>query len=249
MPSTLTPIRYPGGKTKIYPHVKKLMEKNGLLGGTYCEPFAGGAGLAIKLLLNNDVNEIVINDLDPAIYAMWYNILFRTDSLCHFIQTVELTISEWDRQKEIYLNPENHDIEALGNAALFLNRTNVSGVITGGVIGGRKQEGNYKMDARFNRETLVKKIKAIAKRRNQIELHNMDAIEFIKEMLPSLEKKSLVNFDPPYVKKVGTYIRTHTPKMTTASLEIISLYTKGFGLLRMIFVIWFLAYIAVIERK
>ena len=201
VPTTVTPIRYPGGKTKLYSFVRDLLQKNNLLHGTYCEPFAGGAGLAIKLLEKKDVNHLVLNDADPAIYAVWDLILHSPDELCDFIQNVDISIEEWDRQKQVYSERDNYSLSELGKATIFLNRTNVSGVITGGVIGGREQKGNYKIDARFNKESLIKKIRTIAALQDHIDLYNLDALEMMDQVFPDLEDRTLVNFDPPYVKK------------------------------------------------
>ena len=82
MVSNYSPLRYPGGKTKLYSIVKEILNCNNLIGGTYVEPFAGGAGIAIKLLMNNDVSKIVINDIDPAIYYFWKVILNYPDEFC-----------------------------------------------------------------------------------------------------------------------------------------------------------------------
>lgn len=202
MPRTPSPLRYPGGKTKLYKYVKAIIEANDLIGETYIEPFAGGSGLALKLLLNNDVKKIVINDLDPAIYAFWYCVLNNSDQLCDFIANVSLTIEEWDKQHNIYINRQNYTQLELAQATLFLNRTNVSGVITGGVIGKRNQTGKYKIDARFNRDELIKKVKTIAGLSDKIDLYNLDAIDFLKNILKRYYKV-FINFDPPYVVKGG----------------------------------------------
>ena len=130
MPTKPTPLRYPGGKTKLYQFVRDVIQANNLLHETYIEPFAGGAGLAIKLLQNGDVRRIIINDYDPAIYAFWYCVLHRSEDFCTFILNVPLTIAEWDIQKDIYENPQEHTEFELAKAVLFLNRSNVSGVIT-----------------------------------------------------------------------------------------------------------------------
>ncbi|MBQ3524439.1 MAG: DNA adenine methylase [Clostridia bacterium] len=202
MPTTPSPLRYPGGKTKLYKYVKSLIELNGMMGETYIEPFAGGSGLALKLLINNDVKRIVINDLDPAIYAFWYCVLNKPDEMCNFINTVSLTVDEWDKQRNIYLNQQNYTQLQLAQATLFLNRTNVSGVITGGVIGKRDQTGNYKMDARFKRDELVQKIRTISDLSDRIVLYNMDAVNFLQNELRHYYK-AFINFDPPYVVKGG----------------------------------------------
>jgi DNA adenine methylase len=176
-------LRYPGGKAKLYNYIRSLIEINGLLGETYIEPFAGGSGLALKLLLKDDVKRIVINDYDPAIYAFWHCVLNSTQQMCDFVNTVPLTVDEWDRQHKIYSEQENYSELELAKAVLFLNRTNVSGIINGGVIGKRDQTGKYKMDARFNRADLIKKINAISALSDRIDL--------------------FINFDPPYVAKGG----------------------------------------------
>ena len=200
MPISYSPLRYPGGKVKIYNYVISLLNKNDLIGETYIEPFAGGSGLALKLLMRNDVKRIIINDFDPAIYAFWHCVLNHTEELIYKIETTPITLTEWDIQKNIYLNHPNNNIE-YGFAAFFLNRTNRSGVIKGGMIGGRSQDGEYTLDARFNKEDLINKILAISQRKDQIILENMDA----KDMLSSgyLKKyyKTFINFDPPYVMK------------------------------------------------
>lgn len=200
MPTTFSPLRYPGGKTKFYNYVKKLLECNDLIGETYIEPFAGGSGLALKLLLNNDVKRIVINDFDPAIYSFWYSVIHYTDELCELIDSTEITMEEWHKQRKIYLNRNSSKLE-LGFATLFLNRTNVSGVLVGGVIGGKDQTGKYKLDARFNKSKIISKIKDIAYRREQIVLFNKDAKNLLRNNELRRFYKSFINFDPPYVKK------------------------------------------------
>lgn len=203
MPCTPSPLRYPGGKTKLYNLVRSIIKENNLLHETYIEPFAGGAGLALKLLINNDVKRIVLNDLDPAIYAFWYCVLNHADELCRFVNDVDITIQEWDRQREVYLNQADHPRISVAKAVLFLNRTNVSGVIKGGVIGGREQDGTFKMDARFNRDELVRKIRKIASLASRIDLYNLDAAEFISNDVLGRYYKVFINFDPPYVDKGG----------------------------------------------
>ena len=99
-----SPLRYPGGKTKLEPLMETTIKKIGLVKGTYIEPFAGGAGIAIELLEKNIVNQIVINDLDKGIYSFWRAILTETDRFIENIRRVPLTITEWKKQREICLN-------------------------------------------------------------------------------------------------------------------------------------------------
>lgn len=193
-----SPLRYPGGKNKIYKYVKYLVDSNEI--DTYIEPFCGGAGVALKLLLNNDVKKIMLNDFDRSIYAMWFSILHDTDSFIKKVREAVFTIEEWDKQHDIQKNKDNVDLLTLGFSTFYLNRTNRSGIIQAGPIGGRAQTGNYKMDCRYNTEVLIKKIKLIAKNKNRISLYNIDAIDFIKQNIRRT-RGSLTFFDPPYFVK------------------------------------------------
>lgn len=192
----LSPFRYPGGKTSIFPFLSSLLEENKLVGSSYAEPYAGGAGLALKLLSNNLVKEIYLNDLDKAIYSVWYCILNYPNELSSWIESIPITLNSWEKCKAIYQN-EKEDLLVLGQATLFLNRTNISGVIKGGVIGGKLQQGKYKMDARFNRKNLINKISAIYLLKDRIHLSNLDGIDFIHK----LKEDVFIYFDPPYYKK------------------------------------------------
>lgn len=198
MPVTDTPLRYPGGKSQLIPFILELIQVNKLTYGEYAEPFAGGAGVAMKLLLNDYVTRIYLNDFDPAIYALWHSVLYETDALCRKIQRTEVTIDEWHRQRKVYLKDSFADPLAKGFATLFLNRTNRSGIIKAGVIGGLGQEGNYKLDCRFSKLDLIRKIKRISEYRDQIVLTCMDASEFVKTQIPLTAPNTLVNLDPPY---------------------------------------------------
>ena len=201
MPATVSPLRYPGGKTKFYTYVREILSCNDMLGETYIEPFAGGAGLALKLLLNEDVSRIVINDFDPAIYSFWHSVLYETEAFCELIENAILTTNQWNLQHSIYLESDTSDPLTLGFATFYLNRTNISGVVKGGMIGGQGQNGKYGLDSRFNRQTLIEKIKTIASHKEQIVLLNLDARELLQPRQLRKFYKIFINLDPPYVKK------------------------------------------------
>jgi DNA adenine methylase len=206
MPITNTPIRYPGGKTKLFPYVSDIFKSNNIIDGHYAEPYAGGAGLAISLLVNGVARYLHLNDLDYSIYSFWHTVLYDTDGICKYIENVNINMKEWKKQREIQLNKHDYGTFELGLSTLFLNRTNRSGIIKGGVIGGKNQTGKYKIDARFNKNDLIRKIRLIAFYKSKIQLHNCDAIEFINKQLPELPSNTLINLDPPYyVKGQGLY--------------------------------------------
>lgn len=196
-----SPLRYPGGKGKIANFIKLVFEKNLLLDGWYVEPYAGGASVALSLLFGEYASKIVINDYDRAIYAFWHSVLNDTDRLCYLIKNSKVNIKTWRHQKEIQKQKDTADLLELGFSTFFLNRTNRSGIIKAGVIGGIEQTGNYKIDARFNKADLIQRIQRIANYKDRILLHNLDAIELIKTISKTLPDKALIYFDPPYYVK------------------------------------------------
>ncbi|RTX75015.1 DNA adenine methylase [Mammaliicoccus sciuri] len=195
-----SPLRYPGGKAKLYSIVQEIISQNTNGEICYYEPFAGGCGLALKLLGNEDVSTIHINDCDFAIYSFWTSVLNETDRFCEKINNLEINISEWKLQKDIYLNKERHDIFDIGFATFFLNRTNVSGIIKGGVMGGYNQSGKYKIDCRFNKKQLIKQIWDIAEYKDRIYVTNYNVFDLFKNDSFNIDN-IFIYFDPPYVKK------------------------------------------------
>jgi DNA adenine methylase len=198
-----SPLRYPGGKQILTGPLADLIEANGLEGKTYLEPYAGGAGAALSLLFAENVDKIKINDADPAIYAFWHSILEKTEGFLKLLRETPLSVDEWLVQKKIYLT-ERRSLLKLGFATFFLNRCNRSGIIPhAGIIGGLEQMGAWKLDARFNKVELERRISKIALYGDRIEVHNLDALEFLDKFANSKSawEESFVYLDPPYFVK------------------------------------------------
>lgn len=177
----------------------QLIRVNSLERRPYAEPFAGGCGLALGLLYNGVVSELHLNDLDPAIWAFWHSVIEHTDEFCNLIELTDVTVAEWRRQRCILDESDIQQPVKLGFAAFFLNRTSRSGIIKGsGVIGGLKQNGNYKIDCRYNKIDLVERVKRVSKYGKRISLTNMDAIDFLDYFDKSAPKRSTLCIDPPY---------------------------------------------------
>lgn len=219
-----TPLRYPGGKQKLAPFILEVLEKNGLVGGEYAEPYAGGAGVAIELLLSGKVSKIHLNDSSRAVHCFWYSILNHTEEFCQRVMQTELTVDEWRTQRGILAAPRRFSALTVGFSLFFLNRCNRSGIPSpsAGLIGGIKQSGRWRMDARFPREELVARIRAIAAKKDSIVLKNWDAERFIKEYLPRLPEKSLVYCDPPYYHQANRlYLNHYKPEDHERIAEVI----------------------------
>lgn len=201
MPRAPSPLRYPGGKTCLYPLMSTILRMNRLELRPYAEPYAGGGGLALALLYGGHVSDIHLNDLDLSIWSFWHCVLNRTDELTYMVEKTPVTVEEWRRQRAIYLAQDGSDTLALGFATFFLNRTNRSGIIKeAGVIGGLAQLGTYKIDCRYNREELTRRIRRIARYRKRIQIYRRDALAFMKD-IEKLSIKPFICIDPPYFHK------------------------------------------------
>ena len=195
-----SPLRYPGGKNCIFPFVSNIFYENNLLGINYAEPYAGGAGLALRLLFEGYVDKIYINDLDKSIYSFWISIINRPEEFCEWINKVEISLKNWRKYKDIQINANSVSTLELAKSTFFLNRTNISGIIKGGVIGGYTQKGKYKIDVRFNKKDLIERIMKIANIRNRVLVSNLDGLSFINKMNKKKEQ-IFIYLDPPYYQK------------------------------------------------
>ena len=196
-----TPLRYPGGKGKLSYYLKEVIQHNSLLDCHYIEPFAGGAGVALELLMQEYVSKITINDYDPAIYSFWHSILNNCDEFCDMIENTEITMETWYQQREI-LRSNNYDNRLnLGFAAFFMNRTNRSGILNAGVIGGKDQAGKWKLDVRFNKPDLIKRIKKIAGYKDRIFIKNEDTLDLLINLSLKSHENTFMYLDPPYYVK------------------------------------------------
>src|SRR6185312_4445396 len=219
--SFVSPLRYPGGKGRLGPWIASVLQTNNLTGGCYVEPYSGGAGVALFLLLRNHVRRIVINDADPAIYAFWHAVVQEPEALIHEIRTRAPTMDTRSFARDVLSDPEKHTLAERAFATFFLNRTSRSGILKGGVIGGKAQNGAYKLDARYNHADLIARIQTIATQRHRIQVHGLDAIEFLNRYGTKFPKKTLVYLDPPYYIKGSQLYRnsyTHQDHVDVAAV-------------------------------
>jgi DNA adenine methylase len=222
------PLRYPGGKAKFAPFIASVMEKNGLCGGHYFEPYAGGAAVALELLFHGAAGHIHINDLDNAVYDFWECVKNRSEEMLKLLHDTPINMEQWHYWREVLRGNVSVGQLERGFATLFMNRTNRSGVLKGGVVGGLAQAGTYKLDARFKKDVLTKRIEKIAQHSSSISIYNEDALSLLSKSKEFLPKKSLIYLDPPYyVKGQGLYRNFYEHKDHEAIAKL--LQKKRFG--------------------
>jgi DNA adenine methylase len=179
--------------------IMRLLDANNLKDVEYCETYAGGAAVALALLMEEYASVIHINDLSRAVYAFWHTVLNDSADLCRRIDKVKVTMREWERQREVYNQRDTADLAELGFATLFLNRTNRSGILSGGVIGGKAQTGKWGIDARFGKPELISRIRKIGRYRSRVNLYQLDALEFTTDIVANIGTNRFVFYDPPYI--------------------------------------------------
>lgn len=213
-----SPLRYPGGKGALSNFIKLVTAQNDLSDGDYVEVYAGGASIAWSLLFEEYVRRVHVNDLNASLVAFWRCVLEDTEALCRLILDTPVTMEEWYRQRDVQEMARNHSILEVGFSTFFLNRTNRSGIMKGGVIGGKGQAGPWKIDARFNKPDLIQRIQRIAGYANRIFLYNLDATDFIRDVLPTLSERTLVYLDPPYFQKGQELYEDHYSEADHATI-------------------------------
>jgi DNA adenine methylase len=207
---TASPLRYPGGKWRLWRFFSRLIEINDLRNCEYIEPYAGGGSLALTLLRSGLVSHIHLNDLAPPIYWVWWAMLEHGNRLINFVGDVPLTLTTWREQRETYSRGPSEDPFTFACAVFYLNRTNHSGILNGGVIGGQSQSGSWLIDARFNRSDLISRIQYVSDNKDRISLHNRDAVEFLHDF--PFHKNMLTYLDPPYVNAgKALYLNSYAP--------------------------------------
>ena len=197
-----SPLRYPGGKACLYDLATYFLGVNELQQRSYTEPYSGGCGLALSLLYSGHVSQIHLNDIDRSVWAFWRSVLSYTDELIELIERTEVTIDEWECQRSVQFRKDEATVIELGFSTFFLNRTNRSGIIhSGGVIGGKAQKGEWKLDCRYNKPDLIARIRRVSQYKNRIFVYNEDAELFMNRIGNSIPATTVMYIDPPYYDK------------------------------------------------
>lgn len=218
-----SPLRYPGGKALLSTYVSGVLEENLLGGCTFFEPYAGGASVSLDLLRMGFVDKAVLVERDPLVFAFWHSVFNETEALCAAIEACPVTLETWhDLQatKDV-ADPKSaaYSLLQLGLAGLFFNRTNFSGIIGAGPIGGQAQSSAYKIDCRFNKTGLTRQIRAAALLAPRVSVHFGDALEFLRKNSAKISAGfSFVYIDPPYYTQGRKLYRHHYTDTDHATL-------------------------------
>jgi DNA adenine methylase len=207
----VSPLRYPGSKATFLHVVLDFIATHNLQGKEIVEPYAGSAIVSLSLVANEIVKKATLVERDPLLYAFWKTVFNHTDTLISSIENVNVNIDSWHRYREFlkYDQPVEDHIHELALACLFLNRTNFSGILHSGPVGGRSQNSNYKIDCRFNKKEIISRIQQIALLRDSISVVFDDALNFLHTVPVLNNSTHFFYFDPPYYKQGYQLYRFH----------------------------------------
>lgn len=195
----LSPLRYPGGKSKLVEYILQKMQLRN--NQTFIEPFAGGASVGLALLDAGFINNLVINDLDFGIYALFSTIIDNPDFLISKLILEEPGYEDYYAAQELIKSDYHNkccDIDEAAWSMLIVNRLAYSGISKANPLGG-KQGNKQKLLSRWNPEDLCKRIVRINDMKKRITVLNQDAFELIEEAYWKPNTTMLI--DPPYYKQ------------------------------------------------
>lgn len=162
----ISPLRYPGSKKRLSGLISQTLTLNQLTPRLYIEPFVGGGSVALRLLAEQLVEQVILMDIDPLVASFWDIVFNDTDWLINQVMTIPITLAQWIEFK--HSTPTDRRSQAL--TCLFLNRTSFSGILgnSAGPMGGYEQRSDYPIDCRFSRNTIVERIEEISQYRDRV---------------------------------------------------------------------------------
>lgn len=205
----LSPLRYPGGKSKVIDELYESLDEARL--DTFVELFAGGASFGLSLLEAGKTQRLILNDADPCVANFWRAATKFTDDLIDEINAEGTPTqsrfyqyrSELSELREAYLQGPERDILSgkdaewcVQKAARFLvvNRLSFGGLQTSNLLGGAN--GNYLQ--RWNPKGLIKRLESIKALSDRIFVRCQDATRLLMEEMGWMGDNTTIFVDPPY---------------------------------------------------
>ena len=209
-----SPLRYPGSKRKLCNYLGRVLTHNDLRPQILVEPFVGGGSVFLNFLSINEGSEAIIADKDELVYSFWKVLFTEPSHLINFVKKVKVNLENFEKYKYISSHTHEFNRKKLAETCLFLNRTSFSGILddSAGPIGGREQKSLYKIDCRFGRENLIKKIKRISIFKNRVTVLSYsweDTLKYVSGKDKYRNVSLLFYFDPPFYEKADKLYRHH----------------------------------------
>ncbi len=203
-----SPLRYPGGKTWLIPHIRHWLESADPPVVRLIEPFAGGATVTLTAVMEGFVDRALMAELDRDVAAFWHLALRQPDEL--MLQVQEFRATRFSVQMLDARAPRN--LLEHGFRTLVLNRTRRGGILAPGAALAREGENGKGVASRWYPETMVGRIHSISEHADKISFCETDGLKLLATLLPDLGPETAVFVDPPYTaggKRAGARLYAH----------------------------------------
>ena len=198
-----SPLRYPGGKTWLIPHIRHWLGQMNPMPSKLIEPFAGGAIVSLTAVMENLSQRAVMAELDQDVAAFWKAALDYNKELQSKVYEFVLTRDAVERLA--LERPET--VAGWGFRTLVLNRTRRGGILADGAALARVGENGKGLKSRWYPETIVNRLAAISKYASRIDFLETNGLELLEENLGNAAPGTVVFADPPYTaggKRAGS---------------------------------------------
>lgn len=203
-----SPLRYPGGKTWLIPHVRAWLGRISPAPRLLVEPFAGGGIVSLTAVMEDLADRCLMAELDHDVAAFWHAALRHGPELCEKIRRFKPTREAVGRLSR--RRPAN--VLEHGFRTLVLNRTRRGGILAPGAALSRAGENGKGVVSRWYPDTLVKRLRKIAECADRISFRETDGMRFLETLLESRRRDTALFVDPPYTaggKRAGRRLYAH----------------------------------------
>ena len=189
-----TPLRYPGGKSRVAP---MLIEKFPSGIKEFREPFLGGASVALLFSQKHPEIPVWVNDKYEYLYNFWVTLQEDGDNLSDVLVGIKEDHSTEEKAKELFISAKEEISKAdpFRKAVLFwiLNKCSYSGLTENSSFSASASRQNFTTRG-------AKHLKNISEIIQHWEITNLDYTEVLQP-----DGDGVFCFlDPPY--KIGSYL-------------------------------------------
>ena len=206
-PSTLSPFRYPGGKSRLRATVISWMRGLGFRPTHFVEPFAGGASVGLAVAELDLADHVTLAEIDPDVAAVWQVILNgQADAFARRIRNFSLS---HESATEV-VGKKPNDTLAKAFRCLLLNRISRAGIMAPGSGWLNQGENGNGIHSRWYPETLAQRVESTHALRAKLTFDPRDGLEVLRSF--STKPRAIAFVDPPYVVKgrgAGRRLYTH----------------------------------------
>ena len=211
-----SPFRYPGGKSWMYPFMKRWIKSQHKRPKLFAEPFAGGAHVGLAVAIENLADQVTLVELDENVAAVW-NTIINGNYECLIDRIMDFNLTE--ENLETVFNQDNPSSNEHAFAVILHNRTSRGGITASGSGLLKKGENNNGIRSRWYTKTLKKRIEKIANCRNRIKFIHGDGFDLIKHI--ATRRGTLFFTDPPYTH-AGRRLYKHSDVEPSAVFELMT---------------------------